>query len=123
MTLRILLAVVTIVAVSGAWAETTGEMFSNCRPIADATIKSDGIIYKPTLATQTCWGAFSVIAEVVLWVDEEEKRVLHTCSPAEARRSQLIAIFVEYAKNSPREWHEDFFLGWTRSLKQAYPCT
>ena len=103
-------------------------MLSACRDVAAARITDGGIVMPKDFDSGLCWGAFGVLQTVIsiVHVNEEDKtysRVLGVCVPSDATRSQLIAIFVEFAKRNPQRYHEDFYFVTKDALKAAFPCS
>lgn len=100
---------VLLVIVPFCKADTTEEMLSACRPITESKV-ADGRVYLPqNFETGVCWGAFAVIQDETKWADESGGRRLGICTPENSTRSQLITIFVEYAKRNPSKYSDDFF--------------
>jgi hypothetical protein len=104
-------------------AETTEEMLSACRPITESKV-ADARVYLPhTLEAGICWGAFSVIQDETRWADPQSgERHFGICSSEQSTRTQLIAIFVEYAKRNPSKYAEEFLNVALDALREAFPC-
>jgi hypothetical protein len=106
-------------------AETVEEMLSACRPMTDAPV-SDGTVHLPaTYNAGLCWGAFAMVQRVITIAGDVETpiRLFGVCAPATSTRTQLIAIFVEYAKSNPQRYSEDFADVVFVALRQAFPCS
>ena len=101
--------------------ESAGDMLGFCRPIADASTRGDYVSLAPTLDTQYCWGAFAALQRSTAVVSGA-KRVLNVCTPEESRRTQLVAVFVEYVGRHPERRHEDWFVVALDALSAAFPC-
>ena len=107
------------------------EMLSACRDLPAARVTDGGTSIPQNFDSGMCWGAFGVLQTVIgiVHVDERDKtysRVLGVCVPSGVTRTQLIAIFVDYAKRNPQRYHEEFFFVVKDALKAAFPrggCT
>jgi len=69
-----------------------------------------------------CWGAFSVIQDETRWIEETGKRQFGICTPEHSTRTQLIAIFVDYAKRNPSKYSDEFHIVVAAALQEAFPC-
>jgi hypothetical protein len=104
-------------------AETNEEMLSACRPIAEAHMSQGKVALPETFEAGVCWGAFAIIQNLTVWVDTKtSKRHFGVCTPANSTRTQLIAIFVEYAKRNPRRYSENFSDVAFDALRESFPC-
>ena len=117
MTVVMLLTAVTV------FADSTQVMLSACKSITSAKITDEMVMLPEDLQSGRCWGAFGIIQEVIGHVDSKSRRHFYgVCAPPESRRSQLIAIFVNYAEKNPQRLHEDFFWVAIDSLKASFKC-
>jgi len=101
-------------------------MLSACKKLADDTrVLDDGKILMPTdFESGKCWGAFATYQSMIsLTTLDGKTRVLGVCAPANSTRTQIIAIFVEYARRNPRRLNEDFILVALDALRDAFLCT
>jgi len=77
-----------------------------------------------------CWGSFAVIQKLIKAVYYDRKKPVYegkipfygVCAPTDSTRSQLIHIFVAYAKNKPKIYHQDFLSTAFKSLRDSFPC-
>src|SRR5262249_17920343 len=101
-----------------AHAESTEEMVSACRGIAEEPTQGFAqgpqgnvrVIKRPQdYQSALCWGAFASIQNVVnlTWPDEK-KPLLDVCVPPGITRTQLIKEFLRYANEHPEGTHEEF---------------
>jgi len=58
----------------------------------------------------------------VLISRETKLRLFGACTPATSTRTQLIAIFVNYAKRNPQRYSEEFADVVFDALAEAFPC-
>ena len=123
--IRFFLAILFFFCSSPAFAETAQEMLLACRPIAKANLPgSKGKVTGPdTFAAGKCWGAFTVIQNGIERVDDRILFVYNICPPAGTNRTQLIAMFVDYAEKNPQRLQEEFFDVFLDALRKAFPCT
>ena len=114
-------------------AESTQEMLSHCKSMAENTgvIAGDEILIKPNnFQSGQCWGSFAVIQNLIMVVYYDGKKPVYegnkpfygVCVPPESTRLQLINIFVAYAKNKPKIHHQDFLSTAFESLRDSFPC-
>ena len=104
-------------------AETVEEMLSACRPIAEARVSEGVVVLPQSHEAGVCWGAFAVVQHLTTWAEAKTgKRHFGVCNSANSTRTQLIAIFVEYAKRNPRRYSEDFSDVVFEALEEAFPC-
>jgi hypothetical protein len=122
--IRLLLGILLISCSSSAFAETAQEMLSACRPIAKANLSgSKGKATGPdTFNAGKCWGAFTVIQNAIERVDDRMLLIYNLCPPAESSKTQLIAMFVDYAEKNPQRLQEEFFDVFLDALRKAFPC-
>jgi hypothetical protein len=105
-------------------AETAQQLLSDCKPIVEkSNLKGNNISFPTTYSTGICWGAFSSIQEAVRYANPNEMPHFGVCAPESSTRSQMIMIFVKYAKEHPEQLHEDFFKVAMESLRNAFPCS
>jgi hypothetical protein len=104
-----------------AWGETAGELYSACKPIAEAKMSDKGILLRKDFETGLCWGAFASLQQVGRWYDSAGP-VMGVCVPAESTRSELIAVFVNYVQNHPEHRHDDFVDVAISAFHGVYPC-
>ena len=122
--IRFFLGILFISCSSSAFADTAQEMLSACKPIARANLSgAKGKATGPdTFTAGKCWGAFTVIQNVIERVDDRMLLIYNVCAPAESTRIQLIAMFVDYAEKNPQRLKEDFFDVFIDAMQKAFPC-
>ncbi len=121
--LAFVVLVIGVAQWSSAFADSTHEMLSACRPVARAEVSGDEVKLPSNFGSGECWGAFTVLQKVIYSVDAESLRpIFSICAPAASTRSQLITVFVQYAERHPQRLHEDFFVVGLDSLRMAFPC-
>jgi len=110
-----------LVLAGAAFSETTERMVSACKGVVEATQLGDKTIKLPQdFDTGLCWGAFAALQYAINIYTQE--MMFGVCAPEKSTRSQLIAIFVEYAKKHPERYHEDSFLVAINALHDVFPC-
>jgi hypothetical protein len=122
---RTSLAVVLLLASVGtASAESTAEMLSSCKSLSEAAVTGDRVTVTKDFPSGMCWGAFAVVQRVIATTYRSGQTVftVGVCAPTESKRTQLIAVFVDYARRNPQRLHEDFFAVATDALTVAFPC-
>jgi len=121
--LRMLLAVALLLLPVVALAESAEEMLSACRKLADAPVSGDQVRLPSDFDSGLCWGAFASIQSAIkLQYTDDTAPILRVCAPPSSRRTQLLAIFAQYARNHPERLHEDFFKVAWFALRDAFSC-
>lgn len=108
---------------TSAFCDSAEEMLAACKSVvANAKLKGKDIIITKNFDSGQCWGAFGVLQEEDRWVDASGHKVLGVCTPSEARRSELIAVFVDYLQRHPQRQRDDFAAVALDAFRAAYPC-
>lgn len=124
-TLGILIAAMVLLnAPTAAEAYTINEMGNWCEELSDnIKIHSDSSIrYDNTRNNNICYGAFAAIQQLTTFVDKNQNRLLSICTPSESTLTQMVSIFVKYAKEHPEKGHLPFTSGAILALNEAFPC-
>ena len=104
-------------------AETTEKLLSYCRPVTQAKVVENGAVLKQDFESGYCWGAFATVAQMLMAVNSETQvPIFHVCLPKDHTRSQLIAVFVQYAEKHPARYNEDFPWVAFDAEREAFPC-
>jgi hypothetical protein len=105
-------------------AETTEEMVSSCKAISTQGQVTNGRVSLPQdFNSGVCWGAFGSLQTAVTFVDPTTlKHFLFVCVPPGTTRTQLIEIFLVYARAHPEEYQKDYFVVALNSINKAFPC-
>lgn len=92
-----------------AFAESAEELYSACKPIAEAKVAGEQIEFPITYETGECWGAFSALQRLSAYVNPSSGLpwLGKLCVPSESTRSELIAVFVDYVQHHPERRHDD----------------
>jgi hypothetical protein len=103
-------------------AQTAEEMVSRCKAVTEGKIDADGIQFVENYDSGVCWGAFGTL-QTISGFTANGDRILNTgCLPKESTRSQIITVFVEYARRNPQRLHENFVLVAMDALRGSFPC-
>lgn len=119
---QIAILLTTIVLNTAVHAKTAGEMLSLCRDVASASVSGETVRIPTTFDAGECWGTFGTIQEIIRHLNKNEQPIYGVCAPSNSRRTQQIAVFVQYAERNPQRWHEDYFFVAIESLRFAFPC-
>ena len=121
--MKLVVFVVLACSASLAYAESAAEMLSACKTLADVRVQGDTVQMPQDYESGLCWGAFSVIQRIIYQPTAVGRgRLYGVCAPVESKRSQLIAIFVEYMRRNPKRLHEDSFTVAREALAESFPC-
>jgi hypothetical protein len=107
---------------SQAFCESAEEFLAGCRTIAEARVSGEQVVIPPTSDAAQCWGAFVVLQDNSRLVDSSGGRIFGACVPQEAKRTELIAVFVRYVQQHPESRHDDFVIVALNALRKTYPC-
>jgi hypothetical protein len=107
---------------SSASGDTTAEMLSACKRMAEAEVQGDMVAIPQDFRSGVCWGAFITLQDLIVKAHPGGQPIFRVCAPPASTRTQLIAVFVDYAKRNPRRLHEDFFEVSLDSLRAVFPC-
>lgn len=112
-----------VIIVEPVNAETAGEMLDACRLIT-ASPTDMRKVRIPNATAMLCWGAFSTLQDLGRYRDPDSRKgLLSFCSPPNSTRTQMIAVFIQFAEAQPANWHKDFTLVAVGALSKAFPCT
>jgi hypothetical protein len=119
----VLLVFLPLGAVSLAFADSTGEMLSSCKKVAEGKVENGQAVFQPDFDTGKCWGAFASLQVVTnIIVPPGKQPTFGICGPKGSTRTQDIAIFIEYAQRNPQRLHENFVFVALDALRLAFPC-
>jgi hypothetical protein len=103
----ILLCLVTRPVIAQSYSAL--ELESWCKFIDTAPMRRDGTIaIPPGTNAGFCWGAFGMLAQLSLAVDNQGIRALEICAPPEVTTAQIIKIFTRYVQRHPEVAHLRF---------------
>jgi hypothetical protein len=105
-----------------AFSETAEEMISACRAVAKAKVSGGKIGLDTDFDSGVCWGAFAAFQQAIRYTGAGGKSYFDICSPANGSRSQLIQVFLVYAKRHPEKYNEDFFSVALLASHEAFQC-
>lgn len=112
-----------LVTGSALRAETAEEMMSSCKYFADAEVRDQQVTLPGDFESGRCWGAFGAIQAAIVRVFRPAVLpAFSVCAPATSTRTQIIRIFLEYAKRNPKTLNEDYFEVALTALQEAFPC-
>src|SRR5206468_3953583 len=94
---------------SVASSETTAAVLASCGLLNASNVEGSEVVIPQDFASGTCWGAFAVLQRAIVKAVDYTSTVFDVCAPLESRRTQLIRIFVDYARRNPKRLHDDFF--------------
>jgi len=106
------LALLAMIAFSPmrAFGDSAEELYSACKPIAEAKFEGGLIGLPQTFQAGECWGAFSALQTLTSYVDPQSRSpwLGELCVPSQATRSELVAVFTKYVRDHPERRHDDF---------------
>jgi hypothetical protein len=125
MNIRYAAALVLVVAVAFSpvygFGESAEELYSACKPVAEAKVRGGQIDFEQNFETGECWGAFSALARISQYVNSATGReFIKNCVPEGSTRSELIAVFVDYVRHHPERRHDDFVDVTLESWRMAF---
>ena len=102
---------------------TTGmEILSSCKAVVAGLLPNGQMHISPE--AQYCWGLFEAIQTLsgVQSTDDAKDRPLKICASTTTTRSQMVMIFLQYAKDHPEQLQLDAALIAQAALAHAFPC-
>lgn len=105
-------------------AETTEKLLSDCRPVTQAKVTSDGVEMNADFESGFCWGAFAAIDQMMMAINSATKKpIFNACLPKDHTRYQIVAIFVRYAEKHPERYSDD--VPWVAfdAAREVFPCS
>lgn len=120
---RFILLILLVLCAHGVSAESTQDMVGSCQLLSETRVDQGRVQLPQDFSSGKCWGAFAVVQKVINAIDTDKRPIFGVCAPKESTRTQLIAVFVEYARRNPSRYHEDFFAVALASLQAAFPCS
>lgn len=97
-------------------------MLSSCKPLAEAEVRGDTVTLPQDFRSGTCWGAFAALQSLIARAYPDGQPIFRVCAPPRSTRTQLLAVFVEFARRNPQRLHEDFFDVAVDAMRSAFPC-
>jgi hypothetical protein len=119
--LLITLAMVCLLA-STARATTAMGVLGSCKAVVTGLLPNGQMHISPE--AQFCWGMFEAFQTLsgVQSTDNEGDGPLKICASTTTTRSQMVIVFLEYAKDHANQLHMDAALVVQAALAQAFPC-
>ncbi len=104
--------------------ETAEEMVSLCHLLSEPQINGQILVMPQDFGTGICWGAFASIGSVIYVKNNptEDSPVFGICAPKRITRTQIIKIFLEYARRNPNWLNEDYVHVAILAIREAFPC-
>jgi hypothetical protein len=120
--------ILLLVALAMPWraeAHSANQMLSYCEELISGLRTLDGgkVSFPKGTAAPMCWGFMSAIQDVAtLSLDERRISLLAVCVSPDATLTQLIRVFVAYARANPGDLHESAGVIAVRALQHHFPC-
>jgi hypothetical protein len=105
-----------------AKGETAQELVSQCNFISTVKRYEGGMYLPDSREVGICWGVFMAMQRMAVYGWNHNDRILGICSPPESTLTQMIEIFLKYARDRPERLHENgISIAW-EALESAFPC-
>jgi hypothetical protein len=88
----------------------------------EARLHGDHADFPHDFDTGLCWGTFAAIQGLIVYAQTGPVPIHRVCAPPESMRTQLISIFVEYARRNPKHHHENAADVALDALREAFLC-
>jgi len=111
------------VACSTAHAQTAGEMLRSCEILQrNAHIEGDSVFLPPDIDARQCWGFMAAVQQFSALADQSGKPLLNWCTPEDTKQSDIVRIFVDYARAHPDKMNLIAAAVAYNAMADAFPC-
>jgi hypothetical protein len=87
---------------STAHAQTAGEMLRSCEILQrNAHTEGSSVFLPPDIDARQCWGFMAAVQQFSALADQNGKPLLNWCVPEDTKQSDIVRIFVDYARAHP----------------------
>ena len=117
----LLAAILFGVAPVSSYASTANELLRSCEILLRTPRQSEDTIGL-TDAANRCFFYFMGIQDASLLIGADGKRMLDVCPPPQSRLTQLVRVFVEFARKNPAKLHLNAAGITVDALSEAFPC-
>jgi Rap1a immunity proteins len=119
----LLAAAFLLSANTAALAQTAGEMLRACQTLQRGMrITGDSAFLPAGTEAQQCWGFMSAVQEYSVLADQAGNRLLSACPAADTKTTQIVDVFVKYAKAHPEKLNTSAAAAAYNALADAFPC-
>ena len=104
-------------------AQTAGDMLRACQALQRGMrIKGDTAFLPSGTEAQQCWGFMSAVQEYSVLSDQGGNRLLSACPAEDTTTTQIVDVFVKYAKAHPEKLNTPAAAGAYNAMADAFPC-
>jgi len=94
----------------------------DCRSLGHTKGMGRQIRIPKTPAALLCWGYMQAMQDLLVWSDEDGRRIMGSCPPAKTTEMQLIQVFVKYARSHRRQLQGNTALAVMTAFQRKFPC-
>jgi hypothetical protein len=110
-------------ASTAVMAQTAGEMLHACQTLQRGMrITGDTAFLPSGTEAQQCWGFMSAVQEYSVLADQAGTRLLNACPAADTKTTQIVEVFVKYAKAHPERLNTPAAAAAYNAMADAFPC-
>jgi len=122
MTLVLSVAALMLTVMPGH-AQTAGEMLHACETLQRGKrIEGNSVFLPPGKDSQQCWGFMSAVQQYSVLADQSGNRLLSTCPAPDTKTTQIVDVFVKYAKAHPEALNMLAAAVAYNAMAEAFPC-
>jgi hypothetical protein len=106
-----------------AHAQSAGEMLRSCEILQRGMhVEGSSVFLPPDVDARQCWGFMSAVQQFTTLADQNGKTFLNSCPPADTKLSDVIRIFVDYARSHPDKMNLKAAAVAYNAMADAFPC-
>lgn len=122
--MRVLMLATVLFCLTGTscWAATANEILDSCETFLREGRDLGASRRWVSNGAMPCWYHLQGIQELSALVDRPDHFILGICLPIEGQLTQLIRVFIEYARKNPALLHEPAAMVELRAFRDAFPC-
>jgi hypothetical protein len=104
--------------------ESPGQLAAYCQKLEKSARGSGESIQIPnTREALLCWGYMQAIQDLSMLADEDGRRLIGSCPPADSRLRDFVRAFLEYEQSHRSDVEPNTLIAVSKALQQAYPCS
>lgn len=108
---------------STAHPQTAGEMLRSCEILQrNAHIEGSSVFLPPDVDARQCWGFMAAVQQFSALADQNGKPLLNWCAPEDTKQSDIVRIFVDYARAHPDKVNLIAAAVAYNAMVDAFPC-
>ncbi len=123
--MRTFCAALCLVCISSALAraQSAGDMLKACEILQRGMhVEGNNVFLPPGVDARACWGFMSAVQQYSALADPNGKTLLNSCPPEDTKLSDVVRIFVDYARSHPDKMGVKAAAVAYNAMADAFPC-